>query len=169
MAFHDNSISFGELDLASLDSPAVSAVLSDPVNTTSFPLGAEPIYLVITVTQTVTGTGTPIYCFALEASAATDAVSVLQGYDVWRFGNVDFTAFGGLNVTGKGVAGSGMTEGATLFTVPIGMSPQLAATAHYLTLTAQQVSAATTTTTGKVRAYLTTTPPSGGIVYPDAI
>lgn len=173
MAFHDTLGSFGELSLASLDDPAVSAVLSDSIDTTTVPFGAEPIYLVVTVTESlVAAAGSPAYCFALEAATATatDPATVLQGYDVWRFGNVDFGAYAlGINTTGKGVLGSTMTAGTTLFTVPIGMSPQLTASLRYLTLTVQQVVAGASTTSGKVRAYLTSTPPNGNVVYPDAI
>ncbi len=164
MAFDDSLIDFGEISLASLAIPGASVAVSSSIYVPTAHLGAVPMWLVITCTQTATATGSAACRFALSAATADDAATMASGYDMWIYGNMDFAG-----IFPKGVPYQSIVAGEVLFQVPVGSSPLVTSTFRYIGVTVMQVNAGAAVTAGKVKAYLTSTPPSGGFLFPNAV
>jgi hypothetical protein len=163
MAMDDKLADFGEVSLASLTIPGVDVALSDVIYMPSGQTGPAPMWLVITCTQTIVGTGSPACRFSLSAASASDAASIVYGYDLWIYGNMDFAG-----IFAKGIPAANMIAGTTLFQVPVAASPLLSRAYRYLGLTVMQVVGAGAISAGKVKAYLTSSPPAGGLIFPNA-
>lgn len=164
MALDDSLIDLGEISLASLAIPGASIAVSSSIYLPTAQLGSVPMWLVVTCTQTATATGSAACRFALSAATADDAATLVAGYDLWIYGNMDFAG-----IFPKGVPYQSIVAGETLFQVPVGSSPLLTSTFRYLALNIMQVTAGAAVTAGKVKAYLTSAPPNGGLLFPNAV
>lgn len=167
MAHVDRLADFGTIDLASLDSLGITLAGSDTIdlglNRRGFPF--EGCFLVIACTATlVYPASEPAFSFTLALSADTTPTGLATGDALWRHGNVDL-----LGVLGVGLPAEAMKIGRVLFAVAVPNPAIPSATSQrYLGVVVSNVTA-NLVTSGSVRAYLTTTPPSNSIVYPDAI
>lgn len=163
MALDDSLVDLGEISLASLTIPGASVAVSSSVYVPLAQLGPAPMWLVITCTETAQATGSAACRFALSAATADDAATMVNGYDMWIYGNMDFAG-----IFAKGIPYQSIVAGETLFQVPVGSSPLVVSTYRYIALTIMQVVAGAAISAGKVKAYLTATPPNGGLLFPNA-
>ena len=165
MVVADYVANFGEISLASLAIPGASIAVSDSIPLRSVQYGPAALWLVINCTQTVVATGAAACRFALSSATADDAASLVNGYDLWIYGNMDFAG-----IFPKGVPYQSMVAGAPLFHVPVAPSPLLSTAHTSLALTIMQVSSGAAITAGKVKALLTTTPPTHSeLIFPNGI
>lgn len=164
MALDDSLIDLGEISLASLAIPGASIAVSSSIYLPTAHLGSVPMWLVITCTETAVASGSAACRFALSAATADDAATLVAGYDLWIYGNMDFAG-----IFPKGIPYQSIVAGETLFQVPAGSSPLLTSSFRYLALNIMQVAAGAAITAGKVKAYLTSAPPHGGLLFPNAV